>query len=96
MNEHLCIAVGLKDRALADQRSTELASIHQVSVVADGELAVHAVHDDRLGVQELAFASRRITDVPDGKIPGEPGQRISVEGLVDVAHCLTVAYLHPI
>ena len=57
------------------------------------ELAVDAVDDDRLGVGELALASGRVADVPDGELPGQRRQRVRVERLVDVPHRLAVADL---
>ena len=52
VDDHFGVAAGLKDRALADQRVAQLAGVDEVAVVADRELTVHAVDDDRLGVEE--------------------------------------------
>ena len=77
----------------ADQRVAQLAGVHQVAVVADRELAVHAVDDDRLRVGRPC--SRRRSSSGRGRWPGAraASQRLGVERLVDVAHRLRVADL---
>src|SRR5256885_1337235 len=59
----LRIGARLENRALPDEhllQLLQLAGVHQVAVVADGELAVRAVDDERLRVRDPAFARRRI------------------------------------
>ena len=58
MDNDLGVAVGLEDGTAADQRVAQLAGVHQVAVVRDGDLAVGAVDQDRLRVEELALARR--------------------------------------
>ena len=93
MDDDLGVAVGLEDRALADERVAQLAGVHQVAVVADRELTVHAVDDDRLRVRELALAGGRVAHVADGEIARQARERLRVERLVDVPHRLAVTDL---
>ena len=44
--------------------------VDQVAVVRDGDLAVRAVDQDRLRVQQPALAGRRVAGVPDRDVPG--------------------------
>ena len=86
MQHDLGVAAGLEDRALTNELVAQLAGVHDVAVVADGDLAVRAVDQDRLGIRELALASRRVTDVTDGQRPGQVRQLVVVERFGDVAH----------
>ena len=54
--------------------------------MADGDLAVRAVDQDRLGIRELALAGRRVADVADRQRPGQVRQLVVVERVGDVAH----------
>ena len=93
MDDDLGVAVGLEDGAFADQRVAQLAGVHEIAVVANRELAVDAVDDDRLRIRELALAGGRVADVPDGELARQRRQRLGVERLVDVPHRLAVTDL---
>ena len=71
MKDDFGVAAGLEDRAAADQLVAQLARVDEVAVVADGDLAVRAVDEERLGVLELALAGGRIARVADGDVAGQ-------------------------
>ena len=86
VHEHFGVAVGLEDRPVADQPIADLVGVDDVAVVADADLAVHAVDDDRLRVGQLALAGGRVARVADGDMAGQRRERLLVEDVVDVAH----------
>src|SRR6185436_5580430 len=86
VHHDFAVVAGLEDGAFADQRVTQLAGVDQVAVVPERQLAVRAVDDDRLGVGEPALAGRRVAHVAGGEVPGQPGERVAAERIVDVAH----------
>ena len=77
---------GLKNRSVADELVAQLERVDEVAVVADGDLTVGAVDEERLGVLELALARGRIARVPDRDVAGERLERLFVERLGDLAH----------
>ena len=79
-----------------DERVAQLGGVHDVAVVADGELTVHAVHENRLRVGETALARRRVADVTDGHATRKLRERRRVERLVHVPHRLGHAHELPI
>src|SRR6185503_8162338 len=86
VQDHFGVAVRLEDRSLLDELVAQLASVDDVAVVAEGDLPVRAVDQDRLRVEQLALAGGRVPDVADRQRPGEPGERGAVEDVGDVAH----------
>ncbi len=66
VQQHLGVAGRLEDRSLTHQAVAQLLGVDEVAVVADGDLAVRAVDQDRLRVLEAAFAGGRVADVADG------------------------------
>ena len=64
------IAVRLEDRSLLHQIVAQLAGVHDVAVVTERDLAVRAVDQDRLGVEQLALAGGGIAHVADRSRPG--------------------------
>src|SRR5688572_20780339 len=90
------VAVRLEYRAVTHQRVPNLAGVHEVAVVRDRQLPVHAVDDDGLRVGEPAFAGRGIADVADRERSRQPRQALAVERLVDVSHCLGDADLYAV
>src|SRR5262249_2145672 len=69
------------------------ARVDEVAVVRDRDLAVRAVDEDRLRVEELALARRRVPCVADGDVPGQRLERALVERLGDVPHGARDAHL---
>ena len=80
------VAAGLEDRSVADQLVAQLAGVDEVAVVADGDLAVGAVDEERLRVLELALAGGRVAGVPDRDVAGKRLERLLVERFGDLAH----------
>ena len=88
MEHDFGVAVGLEDRSGAHQPLADFVRVDDVAVVADADLAVHAIDQDRLRVRELALAGGRIARVADRDRAGQRRERGLVEDLVDVAHAL--------
>ena len=65
VEDDLGVAVRLEDRALLDEIVAQLVRVDDVAVVAERDLAVRAVDQDRLGVQQLALAGGRVAHVAD-------------------------------
>ena len=61
--------------------------------MANRDLAVRAINQDRLRVQQPALPRRRVPHVPDGGRPGQARQRLAIERVGDVAHRPRDAYL---
>ena len=61
--------------------------------MAQRDLPVRAVDQNRLRVHQLALARRRIPDVADGHRAGQRGERLPVECVGDVPHRAGDAYL---
>ena len=86
VEDDLGVARRLEDRALAHELAAQFAGVDQVAVVADRDLAVGAVDQQRLGVQLVAVTRRRVADVPDGRVPGQRGEHALVEDVGHVPH----------
>ena len=96
VQNHFGVAVRLEDRSLLNQLVAQLARVHDVAVVAERDLAVRAVDQDRLRVEQLALARRRIAHVSDRQRSGQAGQRFAVEDVGDVAHLAGDAHLRAV
>ena len=81
VDDDLSVTGGLENRAFGFQARANAGGVHQVAVVRDGDLAVRAVDQDRLGVLQAALAGGRIARVPDGDVPGQGLERAFVEGV---------------
>ena len=78
MQHHFGVAVRLEDRSGADQPLADLVGVDEVAVVADGDLAVRAVDQDRLRVRQLA---RPPSSSARGRWRSCPGSGASVGSL---------------
>jgi hypothetical protein len=96
VQRHFSVAVGLEDRALAHQLVAQFAGVDDVAVVADADLAVHAVDEQRLGVGHRALAGGRVAGVADGNGARQRRQRVLGEDLGDVAHRAEGPHLHAV
>ena len=88
MQQHFGVARGLEDRAARDERFLQFRGVHEVAVVADGDLAVRAFDQDRLRVLEPAVTRGGIPHVAHGARSGQPRERVLVEAVGHVAHRL--------
>src|SRR5262245_28726869 len=86
MQDDLGVAARLKDRSAADQFFPQLARVHQIAVVPDGDLSVRAIDEEGLRVLELAVARGRVARVADRDVAGQRGERLLVEGVSDLSH----------
>ncbi len=69
----------LEDRALAHEVVLQLLRVDEIAVVRDGDLAVRAVDQDRLGVGEAALSGGGIARVTDGGVAGELSSRAELK-----------------
>ena len=88
MQDDLRVGGRLKDRTVPNQFGLQLARIDEVPVVADGDLPIGTIDQDRLGVVEPAVARGGIADVPDCEPARQPFQRLFREGIGHMAHRL--------
>ena len=61
------------------ERVAQLAAVNQVAVVAQRELPVHAVDDQRLRIRQPALTGGRVADVPDGHLTRQLRDDLVVE-----------------
>src|SRR5688500_9605648 len=73
-----------------------LIGVADIAVVADGNLSVDTIDDDRLCVRKLALAGRRIAGVSDGEMARERRKRLLIEDLVDITHLADCADPHAV
>ena len=83
--------VDWKIEPCAHQLVAQLGGVHQVAVVADAELAVRALDEQRLRVLDPARAGGRVADVADGDVAGQRGELGLVEDVGDLAHARATA-----
>ena len=86
MQHDLGVAPRLEDVPPSDQGVAQLGRVDEVPVVAEGDLAVRAVDENRLRVDDLAVARRRVPHVADRRIAAERRQRLLVDGLRHLPH----------
>ena len=86
MQHDLGVAAGLEDASPPDQIVAQLGCVDEVAVVAEGNLAVDAVDEDRLRVDDPAVARGRVPHVTDGVVTGQRVQRGPVERLRHMPH----------
>ena len=86
VHHDFAVGAGLEDCAFVDERITQLAGVDQIAVVPQRQLAVRAVDHDGLGVGQPALPGGGVAHVTNGEMAGQAGQRLVVEGVVDVAH----------
>ncbi len=65
VQNHFGIGARLEDRAMTAELVFELAGVHEIAVVGDGNLPVHALNQNRLRVVDVAVSGGRIAHVPD-------------------------------
>ena len=83
VNDDFGVGGRLKDRTGMHECVAQFARVDQIAVVSDGQVAVHAVHDQRLSIGQTAVTSRRIPHVPDRRLARQLRNLVVVEGVVD-------------
>ena len=76
----------LEPRAGRAQLVAQLARVHQVAVLADGDARDPGRADQRLRVLPARRARGRVAHVPDGRLAAEAGEGALVEDLRDQSH----------
>ena len=82
----------LRLRGIGGDGLAELAGIHQVAVVSEGEGTEAGVEHHGLGVAGLAAAGGGIAVVADGQVTGQALEHRLIEHLADEAHVLVQAH----
>src|SRR5579862_3028940 len=72
MQDHLGVRGRLHHGALAHQLAAERQAVGEVAVVADGEAASVEFRKQRLNVAQNGPAGRRVTNMADGGLAGQP------------------------
>ena len=80
------IAIGLKNRAPANQLGAQFRGIDEIAVVAQGNLAVRAFDQERLGIDDPAVAGCRVMDMTNRGPSDQAGQYSFVKDVADVTH----------
>src|SRR5215510_15946478 len=86
MKNRLRVAVRLKDGSLVDEVVAQFSGVDEVPVMADGDLSMRAIDEDRLRVRQFALAGGRVPHVPDGQLTAEVRERLAVEGVRHITH----------
>ena len=76
--------------AFALKAGADVAEVHQVAVVRDGDEALGGVDANRLRVEQRRIARGRIARVADGHFAGELGEHVVGKDVRDQAHALDV------
>jgi hypothetical protein len=74
------------DPSRTSRSRPQLAGVHEIAVVRDGDLSVRAIDQDGLRVEQAALARGRVAGVADRDMAGQRFERRLVERLGHVAH----------
>ena len=96
VQDDLAVAGGLENGAARFEFIAETGGVGEVAVVADGDLAAGAIHDERLGVLDGGTARGRVADVAKGKVAGQGAEDVLVEHLRNEAHALVGAQVNAV
>ena len=86
MQHDFRVAARLKDGATPHEVVAQLARVDEIAVVANRDLPVRTIDEDRLGIGKLALARRRVANVADRRRSGQLCECFAVEGIGDIAH----------
>ena len=93
LNENLGVGGGLKVSALALQARAQIAQVHQVAVVGDGDEALGGIDADGLSVEQRRVAGGGVARVTDGHMSGKLGEYIVRKDFGDQAHAFDVSQM---
>ena len=96
VQNHFGIGGRLEDRPMPAELVFELAGVHEVAVVRDGDLPVRALNQNRLRVVDFAVSGGRIAHVSDGDGARQLFERLLGERVGDMAHRLRDAHLRAV
>ncbi len=87
MDDHFGVRGRLEDRAAPVEIAAQPHRVRDVAVVRHREAAAGELGEERLDVAQSRLAGRRIADVADRRLAGEPAHRhIVAEDARDMAH----------
>ncbi len=72
LKDRLGVGGGLENRARADEFVAQRDGVGQIAVMRDGEAAAPEIGEKRLHVAQDRFARRRVADMADGGVAGQP------------------------
>ena len=90
MEDDLCIARGLENRAAFFQMLPPLPGIGEVPVVGDGDQTFIKADGQRLRIEQHRIARRRVAGVPDSQPAAQPLENLFGEDLRHLSHGLVV------
>ena len=90
LNDDFGVRSCLEICALALETCTNVAKVHQVAVVGNGDKALGGIHADGLCIQQGRIASGGVPRMPNGHWAGELGKHIFREDFAHQAHTLDV------
>ncbi len=90
LHDNFRVAGGLEVCSFPLQTGAQIAQVHQVSIVRDGDQPAGRIHPDRLRIQERGVSGGRIPRVPDGKLPRKLGQHIVGKNVGYQSHAFDV------
>src|SRR5215510_5243566 len=73
-------------RALHFEPMSSLGRVRQIAVVAERDLAEAALDQERLRLVDADLPGSRIAHMADGRAPGQSGEALFLEDVVDVPH----------
>ena len=86
MKDDFRIAARLKDGTFAHERRAKLTGVDEIPVVADRNLTVSAIDQNRLRIDQLALSCGRIADMADRHGAGQLAELILVERFSHMTH----------
>ena len=85
-----------KNAPCALELHAEVAEVHEVPVVRDGDQALGRFHADGLRVQQRRVACRRVARVPDGHVALEARDHVVGENFRNQPHALDIREMGPV
>ena len=90
LDDDFGVGGGLEVSAVAFQSGADVAEVHQVAVVGDGDEALGGFDADGLRVEQRGVAGGGVARVADGHVAGKLGEDVVGEDFRDQAHALDV------
>ena len=86
VHDHFGVAGGLEDRAAMFERAAQLAGVGEIAVVRQRQLALVAIDDDGLRVDQRSVAGGGVARVADGGGAGQPREHRGLKDFLHQAH----------
>ena len=93
LHDDFGVGGGLEVSALALEARAQIAEVHEVAVMSDGDEALGGVDANGLGVEQCRVAGGGVARVADGHVAGKLGEHVVGEDFRDEAHALDVGQM---